>query len=186
MTAIIATTDQIHLRFATIEDAPVFLTFYNEVRTFAAEFEPARSAEFYTLAGQRNNLENALSQMVQDKAYPFCICLNSTGEIVGRINLNNVVRGFFQSCNVGYIVHQKYNGRGFATTALRLLINYAFTELNLHRLEAGTLPHNYASQRVLEKAGFRREGYAKNYLFINGKWQDHLIFAKTVEDPEII
>jgi [ribosomal protein S5]-alanine N-acetyltransferase len=104
-------------------------------------------------------------------------------KIVGAINLSNVVRGAFQSCNVGYWVAQEHNGNGYATRALGLLCERAFGELALHRVEAGTLLDNVASQRVIEKNGFTRIGIAPRYLQIAGVWSDHVLFQRTADDP---
>jgi ribosomal-protein-alanine N-acetyltransferase len=169
----------IFLRLVHPSDAAELADFHTRNREPAAEFEAVRPAEFFTFAGQQNQIQSALDLHSQDRAFPCLICFNETGKIVGRANLSNIVRGVFQNANLGYIIDHAHNGRGIATKAVGLLVNYAFTGLNLHRLEAATLLHNYGSQRVLEKNGFRREGLAKDYLFINGKWQDHFIFART-------
>jgi [ribosomal protein S5]-alanine N-acetyltransferase len=96
--------------------------------------------------------------------------------VLGRITLNNIVRGAFQSCSLGYWVRSSANGRGHATAAVALMLRTAFTDLGLHRVEAGTLVHNAASQRVLERNGFERFGLAPQYLRIAGRWQDHVLF----------
>jgi ribosomal-protein-alanine N-acetyltransferase len=86
------------------------------------------------------------------------------------------VRGAFQSCHLGYFVGSADNGRGVASAAVRAIIRVAFEELGLHRIEAGTLLHNAASQRVLEHNGFVRFGVAPEYLNIAGEWQDHAMY----------
>jgi len=98
------------------------------------------------------------------------------------VNVSNVVRGAFSSANVGYWVAQRWNGRGVATRAVGLVVLRAFGMLGLHRLEAGTLLDNVASQRVLARNGFRPIGVSRRYLHIGGAWRDHLLFARTVED----
>jgi len=102
--------------------------------------------------------------------------------IVGRVTLSNIVRGPFQSCNIGYWISSADNGRGHATAAVAEIAELAFSELGLHRIEAGTLPHNVASQRVLQRNGFERFGFAKRYLQIAGQWQDHVLFQKLAPD----
>jgi [ribosomal protein S5]-alanine N-acetyltransferase len=102
--------------------------------------------------------------------------LDDDGAVIGRITLNNVVRGAFQSCSVGYFVRSAANGRGHASAAVREMLRLAFDELGLHRVEAGTLVHNVRSQRVLERNGFVRFGLAPRYLRIQGRWQDHVLF----------
>jgi ribosomal-protein-alanine N-acetyltransferase len=100
------------------------------------------------------------------------------GRMVGRINLNNMVRGPFQSSSIGYWVSQDANGRGVATAAVGEIVRIAFGRLALHRLEAGTLLHNVGSQRALERNGFVRFGVAPKYLSIAGRWQDHALFQR--------
>jgi [ribosomal protein S5]-alanine N-acetyltransferase len=101
--------------------------------------------------------------------------------IAGTISLSNVVRGAFQNANVGYWVDRARNGRGLATRALAAMVDEAFGDLALHRLEAGTLVDNVASQRVLEKNGFERIGLARRYLYIGGDWRDHVLFQRIAE-----
>jgi ribosomal-protein-alanine N-acetyltransferase len=101
--------------------------------------------------------------------------------IIGRVTLSNVVRGPLQSCNIGYWVSRADNGRGHATAAVTEMARIAFGELGLHRLQAGTMPTNLASQRVLEHNGFTRIGLAPAYLRIAGRWQDHILFQKIAE-----
>ena len=102
-------------------------------------------------------------------------------EPVGWVGLSNVVRGPMQSAIVSYWVDEAHNGRGLCTEALGEVVELAFGELALHRLEAGTLPDNVASQRVLEKNGFERYGLARRYLLIGGEWRDHILFERLVD-----
>ena len=95
-----------------------------------------------------------------------------------------MARGAFQNANVGYYVGEEFNGQGFATEALKQVVRFAFEEARLHRIEAGIMDHNERSKRVVEKAGFRREGTALHYLQIEGRWRDHNIYAITREDWE--
>jgi ribosomal-protein-alanine N-acetyltransferase len=98
--------------------------------------------------------------------------------------LTQVKRGVAQIGTLGYWVGEPFQGRGYITEAVKLISRFAFTQLNLHRVEAACLPENIASRRVLEKAGFVREGYARLYLKIAGDWRDHLTFALLQEDFE--
>ena len=112
------------------------------------------------------------------------VILGAQGEVVGRITLNTIVRGPFQSCSVGYWVGARYNGHGYATAALGDLKRFAFGELGLHRIEASTLRDNVRSQRVLEHNGFALIGMAPNYLKIAGAWRDHVLFQALAPDTE--
>ena len=78
---------------------------------------------------------------------------------------------------------EPFAGRGYMSRAVRAAAHFAFGTLRLHRLEAACLPHNDASIRVLESVGFQREGYARSYLRINGRWQDHILYALLESDP---
>ena len=113
-------------------------------------------------------------RLEREDKHSFAILDND--RIAGIAALSNVVRGPLQSANLGYWVGERVNGRGLATDSVRELIPIAFGDLGLHRLEAGTLVDNRASQRVLEKNGFERIGIARGYLHIGGAWRDHVLF----------
>jgi [ribosomal protein S5]-alanine N-acetyltransferase len=98
------------------------------------------------------------------------------GRLAGRISINGVTRGAFQSAALGYWVSQSHNGRGLATAAVAEAIGVAFKQLGLHRLQAETLLHNTGSQRVLARNGFQPFAIAPAYLKIAGRWQDHILF----------
>ena len=132
-----------------------------------------RPEEFFTLEAQTEVARNP-------EGLRFAIL--DEGELAGVIAVSNVVYGAFRSANIGYWVDAKRNGRGLATRAVAALAERAFGRLGLHRLEAGTLVGNVASQRVLEKNGFELIGLARNYLHIAGAWRDHLLFQRTAED----
>ncbi|MFD9911023.1 GNAT family N-acetyltransferase, partial [Streptomyces sp. NPDC059063] len=102
--------------------------------------------------------------------------------VAGGITLSNIAGGPFRSANLGYWMHVAYAGRGIATSAVTAVCAAADADLGLHRLEAGTLLHNAASQRVLAKCGFKEFGLAPSYLHINGAWRDHRLFQRLLND----
>src|SRR5205814_508898 len=102
---------------------------------------------------------------------------------VGGLTLANIRRGCAQAGSLGYWMGASYARQGYMTAAVKAVIPFAFGTLKLHRLEAACIPANVASVRLLEKTGFKREGFARQYLCINGIWQDHLLFAKLECDP---
>lgn len=104
----------------------------------------------------------------------FVVCRRDSQEIVGVININNIVRGSFQSASLGYYVAAAHQGQGLMTDGLRQLVDYACTTMGLHRLEANIQPDNLPSQRLVEKCGFTREGVSKAFLYIDGAWRDHV------------
>jgi ribosomal-protein-alanine N-acetyltransferase len=112
----------------------------------------------------------------------FLICLLSDEAIVGSINLSQVFHGNFQSAYLGYYVGEPYAGRGLMTEALQLMLEHAFEDLKLHRLEANIQPANAASIALVEHAGFTREGFSRRYLKICGRWRDHERWAIIAED----
>lgn len=115
-------------------------------------------------------------QLIEEQ-YTFGIFLVDTDELIGIIELTEVVRGSLQSCWLGYCLDHSHNGHGYTTEAVRPVVDHAFEILKLHRIEAGVMPHNIGSIRVLEKAGFHKEGLSKKNVKINGRWEDHLHFA---------
>jgi ribosomal-protein-alanine N-acetyltransferase len=94
-------------------------------------------------------------------------------ELLGMVNLSEIVRGSFQSCYLGYWIGVEHAGRGHMTEALCHTVELAFTELRLHRIEANIRPENEPSLRVIQRLGFQREGYSPRYLEIDGEWRDH-------------
>ncbi|HEX6518983.1 MAG TPA: GNAT family N-acetyltransferase [Streptosporangiaceae bacterium] len=162
-------------RLVALDDAPVITELITENREFMAPWEPDRGDDYFTVESQRKVIEAGLGRRAEGVSLPHVI-LDENGEVVGRITLNNIVRGPFQSCSVGYWLSQKANGRGLASAALADMKRIAFAGLGLHRLEAGTLKHNVRSQRVLERNGFERFGLAPKYLKIAGEWQDHILY----------
>jgi [ribosomal protein S5]-alanine N-acetyltransferase len=170
-------------RLVTLDDAPVLADMLRRDREFLAPWEPVRSEEWFTEAGQRVAIAEVLALHERGAAVPHVV-LDAGGDVAGRITLNNVVRGAFQSCSVGYWVAADRNGQGLATRAVAEMTRVAFEDVGLHRVEAGTLLHNAASQRVLERNGFERIGVAPRYLRIAGRWQDHVLFQVLDHDQE--
>lgn len=164
-------------RLVALDDAPDLAALLRADRAFLAPFEPARDDAYFTEAGQRRVIANALEQHAAGTAHPRVI-LDDDGRVVGRITLSGIERGPFQSCRLGYLVSQHANGRGLATSAVGEVVGVAFGELGLHRVEAGTLLDNVRSQRVLERNGFVRFGIAPAYLRIAGEWRDHVLFQR--------
>jgi ribosomal-protein-alanine N-acetyltransferase len=153
-------------------DAEALLALRVANRAFMTPYEPAREEAFFSLARQTEIARN-------ETGLAFAIL--DGGSLAGTITISNVVFGAFRSANVGYWVDRERQGRGLASQALAALVNRAFGELELHRLEAGTLTDNLPSQRVLEKTGFERIGLAPRYLNINGAWRDHMLFQRTAD-----
>jgi [ribosomal protein S5]-alanine N-acetyltransferase len=101
------------------------------------------------------------------------ICERGTERIAGVVNVNCIVRGFFQSAYLGYYIGAAYARRGYMADGMQLVIRHAFGELGLHRLEANIQPGNAASIRLVRKLGFQKEGFSSRYLKVGGEWRDH-------------
>ena len=107
---------------------------------------------------------------------------NQTGRLTGGISMGNIRRGVAQSAQIGYWMGEQHAGKGYMGAAIRLLLEHGFDVMRLNRIEAACIPDNERSIRVLEKAGFRREGLLRSYLRINGAWRDHFLYAITADD----
>jgi ribosomal-protein-alanine N-acetyltransferase len=156
-------------------DAAALAALVRTNRGFLAPWEPLRPDSYFTLAGQQDAIADVLARSHDGSVLPHVI-LDLSGRVVGRVTLNGIVRGHFQSCSVGYWIGEADTGRGLATAAVADIITAAFGELGLHRIQAETLLHNAASQRVLRRNGFVRIGTAAAYLKIAGRWQDHHLY----------
>ena len=170
-----STTRLVTTRLITLDDAPVIAGLVAASREFLSPWEPARDDSYFSADGQRAVIQAALAKHAAGAMLPHVI-LNESGEVAGRINLNDIVHGAFENGNLGYWVSAAEGGRGLATAAVSETIEVAFGQLGLHRIQAGTLLHNVRSQRVLERNGFVRFGTAPAYLKIDGQWQDHYLY----------
>ncbi len=115
--------------------------------------------------------------MRHDTGYAFLIFRHEDGRLVGGVSMSNIRRGVAQSASLGYWMGAPFARHGYMTEALEAVLDFGFNSLGLHRIEAACLPSNQASRGLLAKVGFREEGYAREYLRINGVWQDHVLFA---------
>jgi [ribosomal protein S5]-alanine N-acetyltransferase len=167
------------IRPAVRSDAAAVAELFAAQRTHLAPWDPRREPGFFTRAGQRARLSQVERERADGSSHRFLIL--EGGELAGEVSITNVVRRSFQSANIGYWVAGERNGRGVATAAVAAACTLAFGELELHRLEAGTLLHNVASQIVLDRNGFTPFGVARNYLRIAGSWCDHVLFQRTSE-----
>ncbi|MET9700083.1 GNAT family protein [Streptomyces sp. NPDC006529] len=173
----------VELREMRLGDAGRLAEALGRNRAHMAPFEPPRPEDFYTEDGQRRRIEALLGDRDAGRAVPY-VLLGTKGAapLLGTITLNNVVRGPLCSASVGYWVDGAHTGRGLASAALAEVVRAARDELGLHRLAAGTLLDNLASQRVLAKAGFEAYGVAPRYLYIDGAWRDHRLFQLLLHD----
>lgn len=173
-------TPDVSLTPLVVADAEEMVEALVRNRDFLRPFEPLRPESDFTLEGQRAALAELERGRALDAVYAFAV--RAGDALVGRVTLSQVFRKAFSNCYLGYWVGQEHNGRGYATAAVRLAADHALGPLGLHRVQANVMTKNPRSARVLEKNGFRREGLALNYLQIAGRWEDHHMYALTVED----
>ncbi|HUX50642.1 MAG TPA: GNAT family protein [Spirochaetia bacterium] len=173
---------RIFLRFFAAEDAEQLLALHMRNRDFFRQFISTRSDNFYTLESQQDIVVRDERARLAGTDYSFGIFLAEGGELVGNVALTGIIRGALRSCFIGYFLDREENGKGYATEAVGLAVDYAFDTLKLHRIEAGVMPHNIRSMRVLEKCGFRKEGIARKSVEIDGVWQDHQMLAILSDD----
>ncbi len=153
-------------------------------REFLAPYEASRDASFFTRVAQSREITLDADAWTAGMGFAFAVLQVEEGaeRLVGRVALSNIVRGAWQNATIGYWISEDACGRGHATAAVRLVCAFAFEHAGLHRVQPAIMPRNERSRRVVQKCGFRLEGRAERYLHIEGVWEDHDIFAMTVED----
>ena len=174
--------DTVVLRPPQMSDYPEWAALREASRDFLTPWEPTWPADDLTRASFRRRIRRYFEDQRGDLAYPFFIFRRNDDALLGGLTLANVRRGCAQACTLGYWMGRDYAQRGYMTAAVRGVIPFAFGTLRLHRIEAACIPANTASIRLLERTGFQREGFARQYLCINGLWQDHLLFARIQGD----
>ncbi|MCK9795419.1 GNAT family N-acetyltransferase [Isoptericola sp. 4D.3] len=172
--------DGVALRLLRRDDGPALAAAYSRNRDHLEPWEPARPTEFYEARYHAERIPVELLGHGSGRAVP--LVLERDGQIVGRVNLTDVVLGAFRNVHLGYWIDGALAGRGIMTAAVEAACAHARDELGLHRVQAATLLHNEASQRVLARAGFERIGTAPRYLHIAGRWQDHVLFQRILHD----
>ncbi|MDD9268281.1 GNAT family N-acetyltransferase [Paenibacillus sp. GCM10023248] len=168
---------RVYVRFPEESDAQELAEMYIRNRAFFEQFSPSSPDENYSVEYQLQSIIKSKADRAEDKKYNFVICHREDDRIIGNIGLNFVLRGPLQSCMIGYGLDQAYNGRGYMTEAVKQVVRYAFEELKFHRIFGEASPRNPGSIRVLENAGFHREGISRSNVKINGVWEDHQVLA---------
>jgi [ribosomal protein S5]-alanine N-acetyltransferase len=151
-------------------------------RTFLEPWEPSWAADELDRGPWRQRLSRYRREYAQGSAMSLLIFENGQGRLTGGISMGNIRRGVAQSAQIGYWMGEEHAGKGYMGAAIRLMLEHGFGVMRLNRIEAACIPDNERSIRVLEKAGFRREGLLRSYLRINGAWRDHLLYAITADD----
>jgi ribosomal-protein-alanine N-acetyltransferase len=174
--------DRVMLRLPHGSDYREWAALRAASRAFLEPWEPRWAPDELSRAAWRQRLSRYVEDNAIGTALPFFIFENATGALIGGITLGNIRYGVAQTGQIGYWIGERYAGKGLMLDALALLVAHAFEVLRLHRIEAACIPDNLRSLRLLEKAGFQREGLLRSYLRINGMWQDHYLYALVAGD----
>jgi ribosomal-protein-alanine N-acetyltransferase len=170
--------DGVYLRAPQMSDYSEWTTLREASRAFLTPWEPTWPGDDLSRSAFRRRLRRYAEDQRSDTSYAFFLFRKSDEALVGGLTLANIRRGVAQAGSLGYWIGEPFARRGLMTGAVRALVPFSFGSLRLHRLEAACIPSNAASIRLLEKTGFMHEGYAREYLCINGLWQDHLLFGR--------
>lgn len=162
------------LRVLNPTNCEELLNYYIRNKSHLEKFEPSREKEFYTFEFQRKVLVDSYNQYLNGKSIELGIYKED--KFIGKVKVSNIVMGVFKNAIIGYSIDKDYQGNGYMKEAVKLVIDYCFKELRLHRIEASTLVDNEKSKHVLLNCGFEKLGINKEYLFIDGKWRDHITF----------
>jgi ribosomal-protein-alanine N-acetyltransferase len=177
--------DKVRLRMPQASDYREWAELRAISRAFLEPWEPRWMPDEFERSAWRLRINHYRRDYAQGAAMAFFMNERGHGRLVGGITLGNIRHGVSKSAQIGYWIGQPYAGQGLMTDAVKTLSRFAFGELTLHRIEAACIPENSRSIRVLEKAGFRREGLLRSYLRINGVWQDHYLYARIADDPPV-
>jgi [ribosomal protein S5]-alanine N-acetyltransferase len=170
--------DGVFLRAPQMADFNAWSALREKSRDFLVPWEPTWPEDDLTRTSFRRRLRRYAEDTRCDQAYAFLLFRKDDNALLGGITLTNVRRGVAQAGSMGYWVGAPFAAQGHMTRGVSALIPFAFDVLRLHRIEAACIPTNQPSIKLLERTGFKREGYAREYLCIDGLWQDHLLYAR--------
>lgn len=175
-------TEDSYLRFPERGDFSVWRALRMESRAFLQPWEPTWAPDELSRLSFLGRIGRYERDYAEGAAVPLFLFLKENDTLIGGITVGHIRRGASQSCMVGYWMGERFAGQGHMSRAFGAVIPHLFQRLKLHRIEAACIPENTRSIRLLEKAGFRREGYLRGYLKINGVWRDHVLFARLKDD----
>jgi len=176
-------TERLIVRCVQESDVPALVRFFDVNREHMAPWEPPRPPDFHTeqfwrlqVGRHRRAFETGSAVML------FMFAREQPDEVIGQISYTSIVRGPADMCMLGYALAESAQGNGYMHEALLATNAYVFKQLNMHRVMANFMPHNTRSNAVLRRLGFAVEGYARDYLYVNGAWRDHVLTSLTNHD----
>lgn len=171
-------TDRLVIRTPDLKDYDQWVAIRKSSEAFLEKWEPIRSDEYLSLKGFRNRVVWGRRAFRENRGLPLFLVRRDDNQIVGGINLDNFQHGVSKSCTVGYWMGAPFARLGYMGEALPAVVKYAFTKMDISRIQAGTLPENAPSRELLKRSGFKAEGTAQAYLEIAGHWRDHVLYAQ--------
>ncbi|MGN6319431.1 GNAT family N-acetyltransferase [Trinickia sp.] len=168
-------TDRLTLEPINVDFAYRVLDYHRDNRAHLQPWEPLRRAEFFTLDAMTARLRTMADCIATGEALHWVMFEGDFDVVIGECNFTNIVRGPFLACHLGYSIDHRREGKGLMREGLTAAIDYMFERVGLHRIMASYRPENLRSERLLRALGFEREGYARDYLKINGAWADHVL-----------
>ena len=172
----------VYLRVPSGADYAEWAQLRSASRNFLRPWEPTWAADELSRNAFRRRLRHYQKELRDETGYALFVFRSNDHRLAGGLTISNVRRGVTMSGTIGYWMGEHFAGSGLMTEAVRAVLPFMFKTLNLHRAEAACLPRNLASIRVLEKAGFQQEGFARRFLRIDGQWQDHVLYARLADD----
>lgn len=173
-------TERLTLRMAEVGDAAEIVRYFTANREHLAGSRPRMTGDFFTEDFWRSQAHAALSEFRTDRSVRMFMFEKPGGRrVIGNVNFVQFQRGAAFYCTLGYGVDREREGRGLMHEALQAAIGYVFGELNMHRIQANYVPWNRRSGNLLRRLGFTAEGYARDYLYLDGAWQDHVLTSLT-------
>ncbi len=165
-----------------LEDAAELSSYYLRNANYLRPFEPIKSDDYNALTAWKIRANAFACENIQERAYRYAVRLKNESRIIAVVNFTNVVRGVFQACHLGFSLDEQQQGKGLMFEILSALIHHIFDVYHLHRVMANYMPENIKSGNLLKRLNFEKEGYARDYLMIAGKWRDHILTSR-IHDP---
>ena len=175
-------TDRLTLRLPMHADYRAWCAIRRDSRDFLQPWEPTWAPDHFSRKSFTNRVYWSQRALQQGIAVPFFLIRREDASLVGAITLDNIRRGPAQAGTTGYWIGQPFARQGYMREAITALVKYAFTTLDISRIEAGCLPENAPSRRLLESCGYKYEGVAQSYLQIDGRWRNHVLYANLRHD----
>lgn len=174
--------ERVYLRPPRTSDFAEWASLRQASRAFLEPWEPSWTADEFSRSSYRLRLSIYEQRAAQDQAFTYYVFDSATEQLVGGLSLSHVRRGVSQAATLGYWMGEAFAGRGLMKDALQAVAGCAASRFHLHRLEAACLPHNERSRRLLLGCGFEEEGQARSYVKIAGRWEDHLLYGRVIDE----